>query len=283
MDFFKMHGCGNDYVFLDVLEHPRPSDVENLARAMSDRQRGIGSDGLIMIGPSQTAQARMEIWNADGSRAEMCGNGIRCVAHHLLTSGIVTTELISIETDRGIRQVAAQRDSNGDLTGFTVDMGSPELEAARIPTALREGFVLDFPLECGNRQWKVNCVSLGNPHCVIFVDDLTDELLTVWGPQIENHRLFPSRVNVEFVRVISQGRVEARVWERGSGETMACGTGACAIQVVGCLTGRTSERLEVQLPGGILQTAWKERGSVMLTGPAVRVFSGRWPLRCGLQ
>lgn len=283
IEFTKMHGAGNDYVFIDLAAQSRPDNIEQMARQISDRHRGVGADGLILIGPSSTAVARMEMWNSDGSRAEMCGNGIRCVALHLLRSRVPEADSLDIETDRGILAVSVHRDENGQVRSLTVNMGAPILAADQIPVRLAGDPPLNVLLECEGRKWQVSCVSMGNPHCVVYVDSLTDELLNTWGPRLERHPLFPNRTNVEFVQRLSSDAVKARVWERGSGETQACGTGACAIAVVGSLTGRSGRDLAIELPGGVLRTRWDAAGPVFLTGPATHVFTGHWSPQCGLQ
>ncbi|WP_095414881.1 diaminopimelate epimerase [Thermogutta terrifontis] len=277
MRFVKMHGIGNDYIFVDCFEQSLPEAPEVLAPKLSDRHFGIGGDGLILILPSDVADARMRIFNADGSEAEMCGNGVRCVAKYIYERGLSRKNPLRIETGRGI--LSLQLKIQGDrVTEVTVDMGEPILEAARIPTTLPGSPVVEAPLTLDDgTSVNVTCVSMGNPHCVIFTEDLTDETFRRLGPIIEKHPAFPQRVNVEFVRVCSPQRVEVRVWERGSGETLACGTGACAVCVAGALTGRTERKITVRLPGGELITEWAPSGSVFMTGPATTVFTGEWP------
>ena len=277
MRFVKMHGIGNDYIFVDCFEQSLPEAPEVLAPKLSDRHFGIGGDGLILILPSDVADARMRIFNADGSEAEMCGNGVRCVAKYIYERGLSRKNPLRIETGRGI--LSLQLKIQGDrVTEVTVDMGEPILEAARIPTTLPGSPVVEAPLTLNDgTSVNVTCVSMGNPHCVIFTEDLTDETFCRLGPIIEKHPAFPQRVNVEFVRVCSPQRVEVRVWERGSGETLACGTGACAVCVAGALTGRTERKITVRLPGGELITEWAPSGSVFMTGPATTVFTGEWP------
>lgn len=276
MRFTKMHGAGNDYVYLDCFQQPSPENPHQLSRQMSDRHRGVGGDGLILIEPSDSADAGMRMFNADGSEAEMCGNGIRCVAKYLLDENLVSCAQMQVDTLAGRIELEVV-ESNGRESMVRVNMGSPILEAAQIPTSLPGTPPTNVTLEVSGRQFAVTCVSMGNPHCVVFVDELSDQLVTGIGSLIENHAAFPNRVNVEFVRLIDRGRVQARVWERGSGETQACGTGACAIGVAGVLTGRTDRRVDVQLSGGTLQVEWSEAdGRVMLTGPAETVFTGDW-------
>ncbi|GIW41148.1 MAG: diaminopimelate epimerase [Candidatus Binatia bacterium] len=274
--FVKMHGLGNDYVYVDgfsqVLENPG-----ELARRWSPRRTGIGSDGLILILPSREADCRMEIYNADGSRAEMCGNGIRCVAKYVYESGIAKKNPLRVETDAGEKIVWLEVDEAGRVRRATVDMGSPILEGPRIPVRA-EGRVVGYPLEVDGERVRVTCVSMGNPHCVVFVESperLESLDLATVGPRFEHHPFFPNRVNTEFVHVEGPGRLVARVWERGSGETMACGTGACAAAVAAALEGRGARKATVALRGGELEIDWREGdGHVYMTGPATEVFRG---------
>ncbi len=277
MRFTKMHGAGNDYVYVNGFDEALPSDLPELARRISDRRFGVGGDGLILILPSTVADARMQMFNADGSEAEMCGNGIRCVAKYVYDHGIARKAELRIETRAGAIPLSVH--VAGDrVDSVRVDMGPPILEAARIPTTLPGTPVIDAPLEIAGRTFRVTSVSMGNPHCVIFVERASDELVLGYGPRIEVNPHFPARVNVEFVEVVDQGRVRQRTWERGSGETWACGTGASAVCVAGVLTGRTSRRIVNHLRGGDLELHWDETDNrVYMTGPAVEVFSGDWP------
>jgi diaminopimelate epimerase len=277
MRFTKMQGAGNDYIYIDCFRHPAPSDPGGLSRAISDRHFGVGSDGLILICPSERADARMRMFNADGSEAEMCGNGIRCVARYLYDHELVRKPALRIETARGILALELETEG-GAVHAVRVDMGEPILEAAQMPTTLAGNPPKDVPLAVAGQTFQVTCVSMGNPHCVTFVKALDDELVRGIGPQIECHAAFPRRTNAEFVQVQSGDEVTVRVWERGSGETLACGTGACAVAVAGALTGRTQRRLVAHLPGGDLRLHWSEKDNhVYMTGPAVEVFSGDWP------
>ena len=277
MRFTKMHGAGNDYIYVDCFRNPLPHDPAGLSRAISDRHFGVGSDGLILICPSDRADARMRMFNADGSEAEMCGNGIRCVAKFLYDHGLVRKPTLAIDTGRGVLALDLETEG-GCVRQVRVDMGEPILAASRIPTTLPGDPPLEAPLRVGEHTLKVTCVSMGNPHCVTFVAAVTDFLVLGVGPQIEAHAAFPRRTNAEFVRVNSPEDVTVRVWERGSGETLACGTGACAVAVAGALSGRTARRLTAHLPGGDLRLWWSESDNhVYLTGPAVEVFSGDWP------
>jgi len=273
MRFTKMHGAGNDYIYVDCFRQPVPENPAQLSVRLSDRHFGIGGDGLILICPSETADARMRMFNADGSEAEMCGNGVRCVAKYLYDRGLVKKTAMAIETDRGTLGIDLEL-SNGKVQRARVNMGEPILAAARIPTTFPGDPPRDVPLEVGGRSVRVTCVSMGNPHAVAFVDSPSDELVLGLGPQIERDPHFPRRTNVEFVQVVSPREVRVRVWERGTGETMACGTGACAVVVAGALTGRTERRVVVHLPGGDLEPEWASDGSVYLTGPAEEVFEG---------
>jgi diaminopimelate epimerase len=276
MRFTKMHGAGNDYVYVDCIRNPMPHDPAGLSRAISDRHFGVGSDGLILICPSDRAEARMRMFNADGSEAEMCGNGIRCVAKYLYDHGIVRKSELTVETGRGVLRLELEI-QGGAVRQVRVDMGEPILEAERIPTMLIGNPPLGVPLSVDDRTFKVTCVSMGNPHCITFVDTIDDALVLGVGPKIEKHAAFPRRINAEFVRVNSPDDVTVRVWERGSGETLACGTGACAVVVAAVLTERTQRRLLAHLPGGDLRLHWSETDNhVYLTGPAVEVFSGDW-------
>jgi diaminopimelate epimerase len=275
MHFTKMHGAGNDYIYVDCFANPMPHDPAGLSRRISDRHVGVGGDGLILICPSDKADARMRMFNADGSEAEMCGNGVRCVAKYIYDHGLVRKPTLKIETGRGVLaldlEVAA-----GAVRQVRVDMGEPILEAGRIPTTLPGNPPVQVPLRGYDLQ--VTCVSMGNPHCVTFVKQITDALVLGTGPKIEVDPAFPRRTNVEFVVVNRPDDITMRVWERGSGETLACGTGACAVAVAGVLTGRTQRKVTAHLRGGDLQLHWSETDNhVYMTGPAVEVFSGTWP------
>ena len=281
--FIKMHGAGNDYVYVDCFHNPAPAEPERLSIQISDRHKGIGADGLILIRPPETAtaDARMQMFNADGSESEMCGNGIRCVAKYLFDHRIAPREKLLIETGAGTLAVDVQLEQ-GRVKTACVDMGQPILEPDQIPTRLAAGSqrAIQQPLEVDGQQLLATCVSMGNPHCVIFVDNATHELVHTIGPKIERHTLFPARVNVEFVEVISPTEVRQRTWERGSGETLACGTGASAVCVAGVLTGKTERKITNHLLGGTLILEWQESDHhVLMTGPAEEVFSGNWPIR----
>jgi len=280
LEFTKMHGCGNDYVYI-VAVKTRPADAARLSVKLSDRRFGVGGDGLILLCPSSSADVRMEMYNADGSRAEMCGNGIRCVARLAYEAGVARRNPVKVETDCGIKTVWL-RMQNGRPVAATVDMGPPILEGREIP-ANADGRIINYPLTVGERIEQITAVSMGNPHCVVFVEDdaifaLDDYEFARLGRQFEHHPFFPRRVNTEFILPIARDRLRMRVWERGSGETLACGTGACASLVAGVLTGRAERRATLELRGGRLGIEWRERGEaanhVMMTGEAVEVFSG---------
>jgi diaminopimelate epimerase len=283
MRFTKMQGAGNDYVYVDCFQEPVPPDPAGLARRIADRHFGVGGDGLILICPSTVADARMQMFNADGSQAEICGNGIRCVAKYVYDHGICRRERLAIETGAGV--LTLDLEVRGGLARrVRVDMGEPILAAEQIPTTLPGGAalpgrpVIGAKLVIGGVALEVTCVSMGNPHCVTFVDRLGDDWVLGMGPKIEMDPHFPRRVNAEFVEVLSPSEVRVRVWERGSGETLACGTGASAVCVAGVLTGRTGRKVLVHLPGGDLELEWdSENHHVCLTGPAEEVFSGQWP------
>jgi len=277
MHFTKMHGAGNDYVYVDCFRERLPADLAVLAQHISDRRFGVGGDGLILIRPSEAADARMQMFNADGSEAEMCGNGLRCVAKYVYDKGICRRESLRIETGAGVREASIEATS-GVAHRVRINMGEPILEAERIPTRLEGHPVVNRPLEIAGQRLSATCVSMGNPHCVFFVERATDELVLELAPQIERDAHFPSRVNVEFVEVISPDELRQRTWERGSGETWACGTGASAVCVAGVLTGNSARRVLIHLLGGDLELEWNEADNhVYMTGPAVEVFSGEWP------
>jgi diaminopimelate epimerase len=277
MRFTKMQGCGNDYVYVDCFNHPMPHDPVGLSRAISDRHFGVGSDGLILICPSDKADARMRMFNADGSESEMCGNGIRCVAKYVHDHGLVRKPTLRIESGRGVLTLELEI-CGGAARQVRVDMGEPILKSELIPTTLPGDPPTEASLALPERTLTVTCVSMGNPHCVSFVDEITDGLVLSIGPKVEHHTVFPRRTNVEFVRVNRPDDVTLRVWERGSGETLACGTGACGVAVAGVLTGRLQRHVTAHLPGGDLQLHWSETDNhVYMTGPAVEVFSGDWP------
>ncbi len=274
LSFTKMHGLGNDYVYINCFRQTLPVPATTLARYLSDRRFGVGSDGLILILPSSVADCRMEMYNADGSRAEMCGNGIRCVGKLVFDTHIARKPLLRVETDAGVKELQLQVE-NGWVTAVTVDMGPPRLAPQEIPTTLEGSRVVEAPLKVGESVYRVTCVSMGNPHCVVFSEKVDQIPLERIGPDFERHEVFPRRINTEFVQCLSKERLRVRVWERGSGETLACGTGACAAVVAAVLTDRCRREARVELRGGELAIRWSEDNDhVYLTGPAVRVYDG---------
>jgi len=272
LPFAKLHGTANDFIYVDA-RAGFPGDPAAIARRLCDRRRGIGADGLILLLPSTEADGRMVIYNADGSRAEMCGNGIRGLAKFVYERGLLRKNPLALETDAGVKTLELHLDG-GRVARVTVDMGMPEWRGREIPVDA-DGEVLDRPLVVDGRTWSVTCVSMGNPHCVVFVDDVAGLPLETLGPRFEHHPFFPRRVNTEFVRVDGRERLTMRVWERGSGETMACGTGACAVGVAAARTGRSARRVTVTLPGGPLEIDWRSDDRVLMTGDAVAVFDGQ--------
>ncbi|WP_406678218.1 diaminopimelate epimerase [Moorella sp. ACPs] len=278
MHFVKMHGLGNDFVLVNALEEKLPGDLAELARRICHRRFGIGADGLILVLPSSRADLRMRIFNPDGSEPEMCGNGIRCFARYAYEAGLVRGPEIQVETLAGnIKPRLILKD--GKVAGVRVDMGEPRLERSQIPMAGEGSPVVEEPVPVAGTTWRGTCLSMGNPHCVFFVTDVGEAPVTTVGPAVENHPLFPQRTNVEFIEVLNRGELKMRVWERGAGETMACGTGACAAAVAGALTGRSNREVTVHLAAGDLQIEWsRENNHVYMTGPAVEVFRGDFPL-----
>ncbi|MDO8434626.1 MAG: diaminopimelate epimerase [Candidatus Binatus sp.] len=280
LEFTKMHGCGNDYIYV-VATRTRPADPAALSVRLSDRHFGVGGDGLIMLAPSSNADLRMEMYNADGSRGDMCGNGIRCLARLAFERGIVRANPMIVETDAGLKTVSLKLEGR-QVVAATVDMGEPILEGREIPVNA-EGRIIDYPLEVAGQIEQITAVSMGNPHCVIFVGDdavfgLGDLDFAALGRKFEHHPFFPKRVNTEFIQPISRTRLKMRVWERGSGETWACGTGACAALVGAVLTGHAERAATVELRGGNLEIEWRESGPdanhVFMTGNAIEVFRG---------
>ena len=273
MKFTKMEGLGNDYVYVNCFRETvdNPSEV---AKKVSDRHFGIGSDGLILIKPSGVADFRMDMYNADGSQAEMCGNGIRCVAKYVYDYGLTDKTSISIETLAGIKYLDLQV-TDGKVSLITVNMGSPELIPDKIPVISDSKRVVDEPIEVDGTTYKMTCVSMGNPHCIVFVEDTASFPLETVGPLFENHERFPKRVNTEFIQLLDRKTVNMRVWERGSGETLACGTGACASAVACILNGLTEDEITLHLLGGDLIVRWDQQDNlVYMTGPARVVFDG---------
>lgn len=284
MRFTKMHGIGNDYVYVDCFKE-RVDKPSRLARQVSNRHFGVGSDGLILITPSKKADVGMRVFNADGSEAQMCGNGIRCVAKYAYEHGLVPRKTsITVETLAGVKTLElrlkgskAQRLKGSKVQGVRVNMGRPGLMRRLIPMRGKNTRVVDEPFELAGETFRITCVSMGNPHCIIFVDDVKDFPLARYGPMIENHRAFPQGINVHFAQVLRKNAIRMRSWERGSGQTLACGTGAAAVCVAGVLNKKTSRKILAHLPGGDLELEWTKSGDVYMTGPAEEVFSGEWP------
>jgi diaminopimelate epimerase len=284
MQFTKMHGLGNDYVYMDGFNNTVPSDPGTVSQRISDRHFGVGSDGLILIVPSDVADARMRMFNSDGSESEMCGNGLRCVAKYVYDHGIAKKPTLKIETGRGILTVdLTVRHGKAELV--RVNMGQPILQSSDIPTTLPGDPPVDVAFEAPELglSWRGTCVSMGNPHVVIYTGDKyfttkPRDLVAEHGPLIEHAKVFPKRINAHFVKVHNPGEVTMRTWERGSGITLACGTGACAVCVAGVLTGRTGRQLLAHLPGGDLNLEWNDADNcVYMTGPATEVYTGVWP------
>ncbi len=275
MKFTKMHGCGNDYVYVDctkqMIENP-----EEVAKFVSDRHFGIGSDGLILICPSDAADFRMAMYNADGSEGSMCGNGVRCIAKYVYVYGLTDKKNIAIETKGGIKYLDLTVE-NGDVTLIKVDMGKPELEAKKVPVKLSgdDGQCIDEAVTVDGKEYRITCVSMGNPHAVTFVEDTSKIEIEKIGPKFENHEIFPDRVNTEFIQILNRKEINMRVWERGSGETLACGTGACASVVACVLNDKTDDEVTVHLLGGDLKVKYdRDADTVIITGPATVVFDG---------
>lgn len=278
MNFIKMHGIGNDYVFVDCFEETITEELSDLSRRISDRHFGVGSDGLILIEPSEKAPVRMRMFNSDGTEAEMCGNGLRCVAKYVFDQKKVEDTTFPIETGAGILTVEVTPGPDGLIEKVRINMGQPRLRRNEIPmTGEPDANAIGETIEINGRRFQFTAVSMGNPHCVIFIDDDVNEFdLTLYGPQLEEHPLFPDRTNVEFVNRVNEGELIQRTWERGAGETLACGTGASAVCVAGSLLKLTDRKVLIHLRGGDLELEWAEDGSVFKTGPATEVFRGNW-------
>ncbi len=276
MKFTKMQGIGNDYIYIDCFQE-QVDDPEEFARRASDRHFGIGSDGLILILPSQVADVRMRMFNADGSEAEMCGNGIRCVAKYAYDHGLARKTALQVETGNGVLDLQLFLGNDGLVAKVQVNMGLPILQRAAIPMTgpATETAVL-VPFVVAGHTLELTCVSMGNPHAVVYVDDVAAFPVAEIGPQIETSDWFPRRTNIEFVQIVSRTEVIQRTWERGAGETLACGTGASAVTVAGVLTGKTERKILNHLRGGELELEWLDNGPVLMTGPAVEVFSGEY-------
>ena len=281
MKFTKMHGCGNDYIYVNCFTE-KIEEPSVIAKKVSDRHFGIGSDGLILICPSETADFKMRMFNADGSEGKMCGNGIRCVAKYVYDNGMTDKEVITVETLSGIKtlQLAV---SEGRVQAVTVDMGSPVLTPSQIPVKCEGDRMINQPVSVGGKEYYITCVSMGNPHAIVYLDknvDLKAFELEKIGPMFENHPAFPDRVNTEFIQVCDSENLNMRVWERGSGETFACGTGACASLVATVLNGLCDDTATLHLLGGDLKITWdKKENTVYMEGPAETVFTGEWQLK----
>ena len=276
MKFTKMHGIGNDYVYVNCFKET-VTDPAAVARFVSDRHFGIGSDGLILIKPSDIADCEMDMYNLDGSQGAMCGNGIRCVAKYVYDYGIVNKTNISVATKSGIKYLDLTLGKDGKVALVKVNMGSPILTARQIPVVSTSEQVINKPLDVNGTTYNITAVSMGNPHAIVYMDELDTLDIEKIGPQFENHIAFPDRINTEFVKVIDRHTLQMRVWERGSGETLACGTGACAVAVASTLNGLVEEDtpVTVKLLGGDLQILWnRQENLVYMTGPATTVFDG---------
>ncbi len=278
MKFTKMEGCGNDYVYVDgSKEHVPAEQKSDLVRKLSDRHFGIGGDGVIFINPSEEADFEMEMYNMDGSRSEMCGNGIRCVGKYVYDHGLTDQTDITVISCGKVKYLQLHVDeATGKVSSVRVNMGRPVLEASEIPVESSASPVVGEPIRVDGKEYRMTCVSMGNPHAVIFVDQMIDdETMLRVGPEFESHERFPRRTNTEFVEVVSRNYVKMRVWERGTGETLACGTGACAVAVACVLNGLTEPEVTVELLGGKLQIEWdRQTDTVYMTGPATTVFEG---------
>lgn len=278
MMFFKMQGLGNDYVYIDCINGKEPIDIKNLTNRLSNRHFGVGSDGLILLCKSKVADLKMRMFNSDGSEAQMCGNGIRCVAKLAYELGLICEEITTIETLSGIKTLKLNI-VKGKVKTVEVDMGAPILEAAKIPvssSAKIEDKKVKAEVKVKNKKIELTCVSMGNPHAVTFVNNIKNFKVAEYGPILENADIFPEKANIEFVEVVDKNNIKMRVWERGSGETLACGTGACSSVVASSLNGYTDRKVNVQLLGGNLEIEWKPNNHVHMTGPAVTVFKGEW-------
>lgn len=278
MKFTKMHGCGNDYVYVNCFEES-VSSPEQLAKAVSDRHFGVGSDGLVLILPSDTADCRMRMFNPDGSESEMCGNAIRCVAKYVYDKGIIHKSVVKVETLAGIKIIEVHTDKNDIAKTLTVDMGAPVTEAAEVPVIAGTSPVTDLMLSAYERELRFTCVSMGNPHAVTFIDEAVRDFdVEKYGRFFETDSHFPRKANIEFAEIVSPERLKMRVWERGTGETLACGTGTCATVVAACLNGICPRKpVTVELLGGKLVIEWKgSDGHVYMTGPAEYTFEGEY-------
>lgn len=276
MKFVKMHGCGNDYVYVNGFEEKIPNDKKSeLAVKLSNRNFGIGSDGLIFINPGKVAEFEMEMYNADGSRSEMCGNGMRCVGKYIYDYGLSDKTQITVESAGAVKYLTLTPGEDGKIESIRVNMGAPILKAADVPVASDNDEVVDEPIEVNGEVYRMTCVSMGNPHAVVFMKGVRELDIEAVGPYFENHERFPRRTNTEFVEIIDKSHVLMRVWERGTGETLACGTGCCATVVACILNGLTDEKVDVEVLGGNVQIEWdRKENLVYMTGPAKVSFEG---------
>ncbi|MBD5335477.1 MAG: diaminopimelate epimerase [Bacteroides sp.] len=275
MKFTKMHGIGNDYIYINCMESV-PERLPDLAIEMSDRHFGVGGDGIVLICPSEIADFRMRMFNNDGSEARMCGNASRCIAKYVHDHGLTDKQRINLETLSGIKVLSLNMNDEGEVESVTVDMGEPELEAASVPVVTASEKMVEETVETSSGSVKVTAVSMGNPHGVIFVDRIEDVDFDKLGPELEHHPMWPDRANIEFLQILSPSEARMRVWERGTGETLACGTGACASAVAAALTGRCDRKVTIHLRGGDLTIEWCADGHVMMTGSATEVFEGNY-------
>lgn len=275
MEFIKMHGLGNDYIFVDCLKKDL-KDPGHMAEEMSRRHFSVGADGLILIQPSDIADFKMKMYNSDGSSGNMCGNGIRCLGKYVYEHGKTKKTELKIETDAGIRSLGLITEGE-KVRAVSVDMGIPDFVPEHIPARFEGKYILREAIEAGKNRFPVTCLSVGNPHCVIFQEHVDDFNLPLFGPMLENHELFPDRINVEVAEIIDKNTIKMRVWERGSGETYACGTGACAVTAAAAANNLCGRRMNVILPGGQLNVYWNEKNRhIYLTGPAEEVYTGVW-------
>ena len=277
--FTKMHGIGNDYIYINCLEK-MPADLPQLAVEMSDRHFGVGGDGIVLIRPSEVADLKMRMFNNDGSEARMCGNASRCIARYLHDNHLTPNNVINLETLSGIKVLSLNLDTDNEVESVTVDMGEPILNPSKIPADFPGEMMVEQKIHTTHGDMVVTAVSMGNPHCVIFVDKIENVPFDTLGPELEKHPVWPDRANIEFVEIISDTEVRMRVWERGTGETLACGTGACATAVASAITGRTGRDITVHLRGGDLNIKWGEDNHVYMTGSATKVFDGVYKRKC---
>lgn len=277
--FTKMHGIGNDYIYINCLEK-MPADLPQLAVEMSDRHFGVGGDGIVLICPSEVADFKMRMFNNDGSEARMCGNASRCIARYLHDNHLTPNNVINLETLSGIKVLSLNLDTDNEVESVTVDMGEPILNPSKIPADFPGEMMVEQKIHTTHGDMIVTAVSMGNPHCVIFVDKIENVPFDTLGPELEKHPVWPDRANIEFVEIISDTEVRMRVWERGTGETLACGTGACATAVASAITGRTGRDITVHLRGGDLNIKWGEDNHVYMTGSATKVFDGVYKRKC---